>query len=441
MTLTVLHATPPELVYTFEVTQVTRWTGFIGVFLSLSAEASTLAYNLTIEVSVNSHTGKVSVLGGLHGEVPRESRVLLDLKHSLKYPDSGYIPRDEDWGDYAFDWRGDHPFTNYRHIYQRLRKAGYFVDFMRTDLTCIDPFRYHSYLIIDPEAAFSLDEERKLKYDMEFAGVSLIVVADWYQEAKLDTVSFLHPNDGNVIKPNSGGASVASINSLLSSYFVELSTLHTYSGRIYLAGHTADYALGTALTRFPANGRISSQRLWDGEQTQSVVIAGIMTDPRIAIFGDSSCLDPDSVDQDCLWLFDLLLEFIGGGAPTGFSSPLPSDFDRHVESDLKMSTPNATELGPERQSHLKCVKYAAEEVEAYVPKVHMISSQKVRSWEETDSSSLVITVERLLLLAFMVLFGYMLVSLRRRHSNRLPKSLIVRRYRSESSSVTATLSV
>jgi hypothetical protein len=439
--MSVVQASPPELVYSFELTPVTRWSGFIGVFLSLAAASSASHFNLTVNVAVQAQTAQVTIFGELETTVPRTHRVLLDLKHSLKYPDFGYIPRDEDWGDYAFDWRGDHPFTNFKHIFQRLRKSGYYVDFLRTDLTCIDPYRYSAYLLIDSEAAFTPEETQKLKYDLEVAGVSLLVVADWFQEAKLSTVSFLHPSDGQVVKPSAGGASVASINSLLSSYFVELSTLHTYSGRINLAGHTADYALGTALIRFPAGGRLVPQNLWDGEHTQSAVVAGVMTDPRIAIFGDSSCLDPDSVDQDCLWLFDLLLEFLAGGLPSGFSSPLPSDFDRHVETDLKTTAKYAEELGADRQGHLGCVKFAVGEVQAYSPRVHLISTQKVRSWEEAESSSLIITVERLLLLAFMVLFAYMLVSLRRRHSMRLPRSLLAKRYRSESSSVATTLSI
>lgn len=45
---------------------------------------------------------------------PREKRILLDQFHSLKYPENGYILRDSLMNsDYAYEWNGDHIFTNY----------------------------------------------------------------------------------------------------------------------------------------------------------------------------------------------------------------------------------------------------------------------------------------------------------------------------------------
>ena len=60
---------------------------------------------------------------------PRSKRVLLDQYHSLKYPETGYILRDSLLNaDYPYEWNGDHIYTNYVHLHQKLVESGFYVE-------------------------------------------------------------------------------------------------------------------------------------------------------------------------------------------------------------------------------------------------------------------------------------------------------------------------
>lgn len=100
------------------------------------------------------------------------------MSHNLKYPENGIVIRDEEEDNYLFDWRGDHPFTNHKELYHYIVGLGYSVDFLYTDFSCIDASSYSTYLIIDPELAFSVYEIKKIRYDVEIHGVSLVIFAD-----------------------------------------------------------------------------------------------------------------------------------------------------------------------------------------------------------------------------------------------------------------------
>lgn len=89
---------------------------------------------------------------------PRRKRVLWDQSHSLSYP-SGFFPRDTltDGAD-PLDWHGDHPYTNFRAMFQALRALDYFVDVLGQPWVCFDAANYGTLLIVDPEDEF-FDEE------------------------------------------------------------------------------------------------------------------------------------------------------------------------------------------------------------------------------------------------------------------------------------------
>ena len=111
----------------------------------------------------------------------RSKRVLLDQYHSLKYPENGYILRDSLLNaDYPYEWNGDHIYTNYVQMHQKLVESGYYVEVLTEPYSCFDPLNYQSLLIIDPEDYFSQAEIAKLRHDFEWQGLSLIIIADWY---------------------------------------------------------------------------------------------------------------------------------------------------------------------------------------------------------------------------------------------------------------------
>ena len=96
----------------------------------------------------------------------RSKRLLFDQFHSLKYPNNGFIMRDSLNPSYAqpYEWTGDHMFTNYVQLHQRLTEyGGYFVETLTDPATCFDASNYGALLLIDPEDFFSNNEISKLR--------------------------------------------------------------------------------------------------------------------------------------------------------------------------------------------------------------------------------------------------------------------------------------
>lgn len=111
----------------------------------------------------------------------REKRILLDQFHSLKYPENGYILRDSLLNsDYPYEWNGDHIFTNYVHLHQKLIESGYYVEILAESYNCFDSKNYKVLLVIDPEDYFTKSEIAKLRQDIEHNSLSVIIIADWY---------------------------------------------------------------------------------------------------------------------------------------------------------------------------------------------------------------------------------------------------------------------
>jgi len=117
----------------------------------------------------------------------RSKRILFDQFHSLKYPQNGFIFKDnlQTVGDSNFDntlyeWHGDHLFTNYQGMHARLVQLGYHMEILTQSWSCFDATNYKTLMIIDIEDFFGKEEILKLRRDVEIRGLSLIVVADWY---------------------------------------------------------------------------------------------------------------------------------------------------------------------------------------------------------------------------------------------------------------------
>ena len=74
--------------------------------------------------------------------------------------------------------------------------------------------------MVDIEDYLSEMEITKLRVDVETRGLSLIVVADWYNSEKLSKASY--PNEGTFEdwKPFMGGANVPTLNALLQPYHI-----------------------------------------------------------------------------------------------------------------------------------------------------------------------------------------------------------------------------
>ena len=131
----------------------------------------------------------------------RAQRILWDQFHNLKFPESGYVPRDSLTNfDYPFDWHGDHPFTNFNLLFYSLRKQGYFLEILRGPFECFDSRNYGTLLLVDPEEKFSDSEISKLEHDIMVDGLNLVIFAEWYDRNLLDITTIKEKN----IKPITG---------------------------------------------------------------------------------------------------------------------------------------------------------------------------------------------------------------------------------------------
>ena len=70
-------------------------------------------------------------------------------------------------------------------LYNRLTKSGYFLEIMSVPFNCITAENYAALLLIDIEDFLSEDEIISIRYNIEMKGMSLMVVADWYNLDRL----------------------------------------------------------------------------------------------------------------------------------------------------------------------------------------------------------------------------------------------------------------
>uniref|UniRef100_A0AAQ4NRX1 Membrane-bound transcription factor site-1 protease n=1 Tax=Gasterosteus aculeatus aculeatus TaxID=481459 RepID=A0AAQ4NRX1_GASAC len=280
---------------------------------------------------------------------PRSKRVLWDQYHNLRYP-PGYFPRDNlRMKNDPLDWNGDHIHTNFKDMYQHLRSMGYFVEVLGAPITCFDASQYGTLLMVDSEEEYFPEEITKLRRDID-NGLSLIVFSDWYNTSVMRKVKFYDENTRQWWMPDTGGANVPALNDLISVWGMAFSD-GLYEGDFTLADHDMYYASGCSIARFPEDGIVIAKNLKDQglevlKQETAVVegvpILGLYQTPsdgggRIALYGDSNCIDDSHRQKDCFWLLDALLQYTSYSMtppslshshsrvapPTGAERPLP----------------------------------------------------------------------------------------------------------------------
>eukprot|EP00668_Euglena_longa_P016680 GGOE01020970.1.p1 GENE.GGOE01020970.1~~GGOE01020970.1.p1 ORF type:complete len:1054 (-),score=230.20 GGOE01020970.1:108-3023(-) len=247
---------------------------------------------------------------------PRVKRILWDQFHSLQYP-PGYIPRDNlAVQNDLLDWNGDHPHTNFREMYLALRKNGYHLDVLGSDYLDFDASLYGVLLVVDPEEEFFRQEVSKLEDDIRSKGLALVVFADWYDKETIESVGFFDDNTHSWWHAAVGGANLPALNDLLAPFNVSLGGA-VLDGEVSLPGSRPfPFGSGASLRQFPSGGRLwtvpldhRAPRGKPARGRKSAAILGV-TDPaagRVAIFGDSSCLD---AAHNSRWCFDVLLSLL-----------------------------------------------------------------------------------------------------------------------------------
>ncbi|XP_032231791.2 membrane-bound transcription factor site-1 protease-like isoform X2 [Nematostella vectensis] len=336
------------------------WSGFLAVSITAAKRAASWEgyaqghITLTVssppqelETEARISTIELPIRVKIIPTPPRSKRVLWDQFHNLRYP-SGYFPRDNlKMRNDPLDWNGDHIHTNFRDLYMHLRKAGYFVEVLGVPFTCFDATQYGTLLLVDSEEEYFPEEITKLQRDVTQHGLSVIVIADWYNVDVMKKIKFYDENTRQWWMPDTGGANIPALNELMASWGMAFSD-HVFHGDFTLGDHKVHYSSGTSLAAFPSSGLVIRRKLKD--QAHEVVsgqiklqddvpILGLYspesrTHGRIALYGDSNCLDNAHMEKDCFWLLDQLLDFttsrtippvleLSRGRPLQTSSTLP----------------------------------------------------------------------------------------------------------------------
>ena len=89
------------------------------------------------------------------------------------------------------------------------------MEILTESFNCFDAKNYKALLIIDPEDYFNEGEVFKLRDDLEEKNLSLIIIADWYNQDVMARHEFFNNNTFEYWVPFMAGANIPSLNYLL----------------------------------------------------------------------------------------------------------------------------------------------------------------------------------------------------------------------------------
>ncbi|PWZ07366.1 Subtilisin-like protease SBT6.1 [Zea mays] len=318
------------------------WTGYLALHLQVKDEGSQfsgiISGNVTLTIYTPAAHGESSPRSStciLHMKVKvvptpvRSKRILWDQYHNIKYP-SGYVPRDSlNVHNDILDWHGDHLHTNFHILFNMLRDAEYYIETLGSPLTCFDASNYGTLLMVDLEDEYFDEEIQKLRDDVIHKGLGIAVFAEWYHVDTMVKMTFFDENTRSWWTPITGGANIPAINELLAPFGIALGD-KILTGDFSINGEQTHYASGTDIVQFPAGGFLHSFQLQENSKTVQDHIGTLDTEStqgkgklssilgvieagegRIAVYGDSNCLDSSHMVTNCYWLLRKILEFTG----------------------------------------------------------------------------------------------------------------------------------
>ncbi|XWS69891.1 hypothetical protein CRYUN_Cryun03dG0002600 [Craigia yunnanensis] len=343
------------------------WTGYLALHMQIKEEGAhfsgVIEGNVTVRIhsppaqgerAARSSTCVLQLKLNVIPTPPQSKRVLWDQFHSIKYP-PGYIPRDSlDVRNDILDWHGDHLHTNFHIMFNMLRDAGYYVETLGSPLTCFDASQYGTLLLVDLEDEYFQEEIEKLRDDVINAGLGLAVFAEWYNVDTMVKMRFFDDNTRSWWTPVTGGANIPALNDLLEPFGIAFGD-KILNGDFSIDGEQSRYASGTDIVRFPRGGYVHSFPFLDSSEsgaTQNVLLNSSMNkadspilglldvgEGRIAVYGDSNCLDSSHMVTNCYWLLRKILDFTGSNIkdPVLFSESVKQDMpldeeDNHLPS-------------------------------------------------------------------------------------------------------------
>lgn len=83
-----------------------------------------------------------------------------------------------------------HAPTHTHHTHTPARLTHTHTQVLSCDWTCFDATQYGTLMVVDPEEEYFATEVDKLQVDLEQRGLSLLVVADWYNPRVVERARF-----------------------------------------------------------------------------------------------------------------------------------------------------------------------------------------------------------------------------------------------------------
>ncbi|KAK6236329.1 Peptidase S8/S53 domain - like 10 [Theobroma cacao] len=339
------------------------WTGYLALHMQIKEEGAhfsgVIEGNVTVRIysppaqgerATRSSTCVLQLKLNVVPTPQRSKRVLWDQFHSIKYP-PGYIPRDSlDVRNDILDWHGDHLHTNYHIMFNMLRDAGYYVETLGSPFTCFEANQYGTLLLVDLEDEYFQEEIAKLRDDVINTGLGLAVFSEWYNVDTMVKMRFFDDNTRSWWTPVTGGANIPALNDLLAPFGIAFGG-KILNGDFSIDGEQSRYASGTDIVRFPRGGYVHSFPFLDSSEsgaTQNVLLNSGMTkadspilgllevgEGRIAVYGDSNCLDSSHMVTNCYWLLRKILDFTGSNIkdPVLFSESVKQDMPLYEDDN------------------------------------------------------------------------------------------------------------
>nr|XP_016477680.1 PREDICTED: subtilisin-like protease SBT6.1 [Nicotiana tabacum] len=333
------------------------WSGYLSLHMQIKEEGAQflgeIEGNITVKIysppAVGEKSRRIStcVLHLKLQVIPtpqRSARILWDQFHSIKYP-PGYIPIDSlDIRNDMLDWHGDHLHTNFHSLFDMLRDTGYYIETLGSPLTCFDANQYGTLLLVDLEDEYFPEEIKKLRDDVITSGLGLAVFADWYNVNAMVKMRFFDGNTHSWWTPVTGGANVPALNDLLATFGIAFGD-KILNGDFVLSNKQNQYASGADILKFPSSGYLHRFPFLDRSEsraTQSMTkivspILGLLEvdGGRVAVYGDSNCLDGSHMVTDCYWLLKKILDFTSRNKkdPVFFSDSVRQNTPLYVDKN------------------------------------------------------------------------------------------------------------
>lgn len=99
-----------------------------------------------------------------------------------------------------------------------------------------------------------------MRADVEVRGLSLIVVADWYNKEKIEKTNYFNTGTFEEWKPFMGGSNVPTLNALLQPYHIAFGQ-SVYKGAFKIGDRTIEIVSGSEIIMFPRGGYLISPQL------------------------------------------------------------------------------------------------------------------------------------------------------------------------------------